>query len=494
MNEAKSSLIGGFISMGASSVFRIVFGFLNVMIAARVIPEEDLGRYFLIISIAVFTEMIFNVGLNISATRFVSGTDDDDERARLVGTFLFVRIFLIALLVPVVYLARPLLELIFDADLIATLFIFIPIVALARLSFGTLSAILQGYHYYNQLAVANTLQGGLSLLFTLVFVVALDMGVDGYLLATIVSIGLATGIIFIMLPFRNIPRFDKKLARKMLRFGLPLQGNDLLTQVFVRLDVWVLGALVGPLDIAYLQVSARIPSYANEVYSTGLNSIYFPRMSALFSRDEGDEAAAFLNHLLRLLGFASMLAALGLTIFQTEITTLIFSDRYLPAAPAMGLIMIAAGFALASEVLEVALIAAGHPSYVIANNTVMTGVTVGTNLALIPMFGFMGAVFARLISNIVVLPVVLLGIYREKIKADIMIFFRSAFVLGICLVMYYGLGWQENYILKSLLLVLFIALSFLFSVVSTRDLYTLTDYVATVRERRREAKVVSSAG
>lgn len=490
MQSDRSKLISGFISMGTSSILRIIFSFLTIMIAARLIPEEQLGQYFLIVAIATLVEVIASFGLNTSATRQIAAMTDEDEKTRTVSTLAYIRILSIIVVVPAVFLARPLLGLLFEDIVLESLFIYIPIFVVTSLWYKTMNSILQGYQYYHKLAAMNTLFGALNLGLTIVLVALMGMSLIGYIYATVIAMVIVSIFMMTMLPIKRRPYVDRDIAREMFRIGIQLQGNDILTIIFTRLDVWLLGALVGATDIAYLEVSARIPNYFLDIYNSGLNSIYFPKMSELLSRGESAKADEFLNHLLRLLAFVTMFTALGLTLFQQEITLFIFSEKYLISAPGMGLLMIGMGFGLASQVLEVALIAAGRPKYLILNNTVMTILTVITAVILVPMYGFMGAVGARILSNVLVYPVVVWTVYRENIHAKAGIIVRGAIVLGICLSLFYGLGWV-GFLHKIALFVLFLGLSFGASIITIQDIRIASEFVNNMLRKKRKKAAAS---
>ena len=459
--------------MGASTLLRMVFGFLGVTIAARLIPEEHFGVYFLLLAIVYLLEVIGNVGLGLSAAKFVASASSDCERRVIVNNLLAFRLLTVLTVSLLAIVGKPVLLFFFPSELLSSLFIYAPLLFSIQLTEGTLSYIMQGFHLYKKMAFVQTLAGVLNFVLVWLLLLVLNLGVEGLILASILSLFVAALLRYWMIPTPKTLAFDQDLIRQILRFGLPLQGNDILTFIFQRVDILVLGALIGPAHIAYLEVAAKIPSYFRQLYAA-LQSVYFPYMSELFAQERRAEAEDVLNSFLRLASFVTMFCVLAFTLFQREVIVLIFSDRYLPSAPALGLLMVAVGIGTASRILDTALISAGHPAYLLIINLVTTVASVLGNVSMIPLFGFMGAVYARLMANAVANPVSVWCLRREKIGVRVSEYLKPALFLVICLMICLGLGW-DTLVLKGLLMILFVVLSMGFSVITSGDMLAFLD-------------------
>ena len=134
------------------------------------------------------------------------------------------------------------------------------------------------------------------------------------------------------------PRWDRALLRRLIRFGLPLQGNEMLTFVSPRLAVLILGAMASPAAVAYLGVATKMPQNFQRLFES-LYAVYYPYMAGLFGRGEQAEAERSLNRFLRLATFVTAGSALATVLFQREIVRLVFSEKYLDSAPALGLLI-----------------------------------------------------------------------------------------------------------------------------------------------------------
>jgi len=269
-------------------------------------------------------------------------------------------------------------------------------------------------------------------------------------------------------------------VRAILRFGAPLQGNDVLTFIFERIDVLILGAFMTPVHIAYLEVANKIPMYFQRL-SHAVQSVYFPPMSDLFARQQRREAEDMLANALRLSAFATMFTAVVTLLFHREIIVLLFSEKYLPSGLALGVLMAVFGISVASQLVDSTLISAGHPGYILVINSVTTAVTVSASLLLVPRWGVTGAVLSRLAANLLTHPVALWCLHREGINVHLRQYIRPAILLLVALAAYRSFG--QGILLRLGIILAFTLASFGVSAIRVRD---LAGMLASVRPRPRQ--------
>jgi len=463
--------IKGVMSLGTGSLLAVLFGFLNLTIAARVIPKEDLGVCFLIFAIVGLVEVIGSLGLRPSAAKFVAGASSDRERQVIINNLLTFKLLIILSLSLLAIVSKPVVLHFFPSKMLSLLFIYVPVLFCIQSADLMLESIMQGFQLYKKMASIRVLASALNFLMVLLFLLVMRLGVEGFILATIFSLSFAALLRYWMIPVQKSLAFDRNTLRRLIKFGLPLQGNDILTFVSQRLDILILGAMVTPAAVAYLGIARRIPEVLLRL-SNSLYSVYFPFTSDLFGRGQQAQVEEILNRVLRLTSFVTMFGALVVVLFQREIIVLVFSEKYLPSAPALGILMIIFTLSVASTILDYTLIAAGHPGYLPIISLADTVPSVVANLLLIPPFGFMGAVFAKLIANVTTNPVSVWGLRREKIGVKVGGYLKPLLFLMICLGIYLGLG-RHTIALKAVMMMLFVVLCMSFSVVTSRDVVDL---------------------
>jgi O-antigen/teichoic acid export membrane protein len=470
-NSSEVQFFRGVMSMGAGSLATLFFGFVGLTVGARIIPQEDFGVSFLIFTIVYVAEVIGSLGLRPSAAKFLAGAPSDAERQALVNNLLTFKVLTVLLASLLVIVGKPVFLHFFSSELLSSLFIYVPVLFAFQSIELMLESIMQGFQLYGKMASVRILTSALNCGLVLLFVLLMHLGVKGYLQANILALFFAGVLRYWMIPGRKGFAFDWNVVWRLIRFGLPLQGNDILGSISQRLDMMILGAIAAPAAVAYLGVARRIPEILLRLFNS-LYLVYFPYTSDLFSRGRHLKAEEVLNRVLRLTSFVTMFGALTVVLFEAEIVVCLFSEKYLPCAPALGVLMIVFAISVASMILDYTLISAGHPGYLLAISLADTIPSILANLTLIPALGVMGAVYAKLIANIICNPVSVWCVRREKIGVKVSGYLKPMGFLVACLGIHFGLG-QDTIVLKGLLMVLFVVLCVNFSVVSWRDVADL---------------------
>ena len=481
--EARShpEVLGGIMSMWWSTLATLVLGFITISVSARALSEEHFGVYFLLLTIVYLLQVISSLGMRASAARSIASTPDRHEQARIVGTVMAFWLLTTVAVSIAAILAKPVLLLAFSSDLLASLFIYVPLVYCIQSCDLLLDSIMQGFQLYRQMALARLVTSTLNLALVVLFLPVLHLGIDGLILARALAQVAVIALRFRAIPVSKRPRWDRALLRRLIRFGLPLQGNEMLTFVSQRLDVLILGAMASPAAVAYLGVATKIPQNFQRLFES-LYAVYYPYMAGLFGRGEQAEAERSLNRFLRLATFVTAGSALATVLFQREIVRLVFSEKYLDSAPALGLLMIVFTISVASTILDYALMAAGHSDYMPVISFANTGPSALANVILIPLRGFMGAVYAKGLANIVSNPVSVWALRRETIDVRVSAYLKPMAIMAVCLAGYYGLGW-DSVLAKSAVLGVFVVLCTRFSVVTFDDISTFAGNMRITKHR-----------
>jgi O-antigen/teichoic acid export membrane protein len=478
-NDEHHHVIRGLVSLGSSNLLGIVFGFLTITIAARNISPDTFGVYSLIIAIINILEVIGNFGIRLSAAKFVASARESAEKQVIVNNILTFRVLSIVLVAILAVLFKPLVLKVYPSTLLDELYFYIPLLFSVQLFEETLAYVMQGYQLFRKMAWVQFLKSGLNAFFVVVLVLALKMGIHGFIIALISSLVITIFVRYRLIPGAKRLQMNVTLLKEIFSFGMPLQGNDILSLIFEKTDVLILGALMGSSSIAYLDMARKLPNYVQSLYQS-LQSVYFPYMSEMYSRKEEQQATLVLNHFLRLTSFVSMACALVFTLFQRELIVLVFSETYLPSVPAAGILMFATGIGMISTILDTSLISAGKPAYLLVINLVTAVVNVVTNFALIPVIGFVGGAFARLLANCASTPISGACLWREKIKFNIKDTFLPILLAVLCLGFYYGFG-LDTIIERLILIFLFFAASIGFSIIRKMDFLTLISAFRSIR-------------
>ena len=481
MDANKSSgVTQGLLSLGGSTIISILFSFITVGLWARLITEDAMGIYLLILSVVYLLNVFGDVGFQSAIPRFLASTQGGEDSRNVFQNVLGVVLVSLVVVCLLSLLIRPLLLLLFSEQL-ADVFGFVPLIYCVQALEQVMASVMQGLKLYQKMALVQALNSALNLGMTVIFLVILNGGLEGLLLATVLTSLLVLGLRILMIPLPKRISFDVGLIKQMVRFGLPLQANNILTFVSQRLDVLLLGALATPTAVAYLGMANKIPQNLQRMYQS-VYAIFFPHMTGLFAQERQADAAATLNRFLRLATLVTAGSALVTVLFQNEIVLLIFSERYLPSAPGFALFMVVICISVMSALLDYTLIAAGHPGYMPLISLSDTVPSVIATVILIPLFGFMGAIAARLIANIVAAPVSIWGVRREKIGLRVSHFFKPMGFMVVCYGAAAVLG-PESVLVRGAAVVAFLVLCAIFGVITSEDVASVLSGVS-MRWRR----------
>lgn len=453
---------------GIGTLSQIGFGFLGLMVAVRMIPQEDFGIFVLLQIVVMFLIMLGGlVAQTYAVTRMVAGADEG-IRERVALTAMNLQAAVGVLIALAAAISVPAVRALSGSERLGTLMAQLPLLFFLNYCHEQLQGVLQGFHRYRVIALAQTLNGGVRFLCTLVFLGLFGRGVLGFIEACNVSFLVSVAVQFAAVPVRKRFLIDRTIARQLIVFGFPLGLNSVFTLAFTRIDRFIITAMIGPAAVAVYEVAARLPDNGYRLFQSFL-SVFFPSMTEMIAGGRIHEAERVLNHSLRVVTFLSMLVTLVAILFQEDIVRVLFSERYLESAPVLSLLMMSIGIGLVENLLGSTLIALGYPDKPVKINTVNAAVNILGAVLLIPHFGLVGAAGASLLARAAANPVYVYFLRKGGIRADVLQYGIPMAIFGICAMLFLTLGSTGTF-QKGLLILLLLSLSIRWSVISAADL------------------------
>ena len=445
----------------------IAFLFVETMVAVRWLDTESYGVYVLLTVVVGFLVMVVDFGCKTAATQLIAGSVGA-RQGELASTALQFRVMVVILGTVVVLLGRNALLWLDPSAALLRYVVYIPIMLLVVSVDELFLAVLQGFQAFHHMAYATIIHAVLRLGLSVLFLGVLDLGMMGLIYSWIVSSGVSATYQYLVLPHSKRLRCQRPLLGEMLRFGLPLQGNRLLWFASGRVDVLLLGMLVGPAGVAYYNVATRIPTALMRLTQSYI-AVYFPSMTELVSEGKRKQAHWLLDHSLRLISFALGVIALTAVLFSQQIVTLLFSEKYAPSSTVFALLMIALPLTVVASLMGYTLTAAGSPGRSFGANVVQTTLSVLANLVLIPLLGFAGPALASMTAYYVTNPLCVWFLRRSNISVTVTSYVRQTALLWLCA----GLFWWTRptaFVLRLAMILLFVVLNVALSAVSLDDL------------------------
>jgi O-antigen/teichoic acid export membrane protein len=422
------------------------------MILTRTLEKHDLGIYVLILALIQLISLLSGLGLEISVVKFIAG-NESARKDVLLPVCLMKSILLIA--ASGLFYAGGKITLDIFGQEIADYFLIIPVVFIAAGIRDLFYNILQGLNYFRKYAFAQILGAALRVGLILLVIIKNDLTLSNLIYIELITTAGAAFFQAFLIPFKKFLHFPGwDTYRMLLKFSFPLYMNNVLTFVYDRVNIFIIGAFLNTASIALYDVAGRIPDAFKKIYQSFI-VVYYPNIAKLFSQDKKNDALRLMN---KSLSFSSVILAF-ITLFSfffgKEIITLLFSDTYKESAFAFSVLMLNFYIRALSNLLGYTLVSAGYSSVPVKVNIVSSIISVGGSIILIPLIGFTGAVYSLLAMNISSLLLFNYHLSKRDMKPNSFEYYKPAiFIIALGLLSF--LMQVEELPLKILFLILYL--------------------------------------
>ncbi|MBR6740972.1 MAG: oligosaccharide flippase family protein [Clostridia bacterium] len=254
MNQRSRDLIKNIISFAFGKIGVRLISFLLVPVYTHILSTDEYGTLDLISTVCTVLVPILTLNIYESVMRFCLDKGADREQILSIATSVLAVGSVVGLLIiPISYLIPSFSSL--------SWYIYAYIVSAAVMQ--VFLAYLRGCERLNLYSIGNIIHTALSAVLNIVFLVGLRMGVQGYLLAYILS-NLATAVFAVIVgqAYRAIKRFrfDKALINSMLRFSVVLIPNSFMWWIINSSDRAMVTAMAGAAANGIYAIAYKVPS------------------------------------------------------------------------------------------------------------------------------------------------------------------------------------------------------------------------------------------
>jgi O-antigen/teichoic acid export membrane protein len=241
----------------------------------------------------------------------------------------------------------------------------------------------------------------LLLLGLIVYGVATARGVTYFLYAYAASYGFSVAYFAVVLTVRRIarirPAFDPIFVVNWLVKGLPFAATFVITTIYFKIDVPILALLRGHYETG-LYAAAYKPFEALLFLPVSMLNVVFPIL-AVSERGAGGQLATAVNR------FYKALLALGLpigvgTFVLAGPLLLLYSSAYAQSAASLRILALGIPFMFIASAFIGALNAIDRQLTFTWAALVSMVVNIALNLALIPAYGYLGASWATILTEV----------------------------------------------------------------------------------------------
>lgn len=352
--QLKKKAAVGVVFLTAKRIFlQIIYTGSNVFLARLLFPA-DFGTFAIIGSVGIF----FNVFSDLGMTQALIQKGSQIKKVDIQTVFT-TQFILGLILVFLIFLTAGTISNFFNLGALGIdLLKFYSLIFLIA-PFGQIpGAILERYLNFKRLVTLDIVVALIGSGST-IFLAFLGFGVASLVIGLV--IGRLTGVILLWI-FARWPigiSFSKKVFWSLTRFGIPFQSHVILGLFYGPLILLYLGKSVGQTNLGYYQFAANL-SVFSLVFSEILARVIFP----LGSRTQKDEA--FLKQAIEksiaLVSMVTMPAIFLIAAVASQIIHYVYTDRWLPALPALYLGLAQMGIMAYTGIFGQLLLARGRAS------------------------------------------------------------------------------------------------------------------------------------
>ncbi len=416
---AKNSLVPMTLSLGNKAI-----DFAFAMLYVRILGPEGTGKYFFVVAIYGFFEIISRYGLGTLLTRDVAA--DKNQSSRYLTNVLGLRTFLWLGVMPIMALVTWFyrnigtwgyfegVENIGMAEVVA-----IAILGVAMLFANWADAYSSLFFAFEKMEYPAGLTSAIALLKVALGAAVLLMGWGFVGLAAVALVTNIVQLFWLIAMVRSTLfkpewQWDWALQRWMLATSGPLMINHLLATIFWRIDVWILRPLAGAVSVGLYSVGLKYLDGLNIIPSVFTMAV-FPLMSR-YAKQEGEGLLRAYRVSVRMLLMLSLPIAVTFTFLATPLVWLVGGAQYINVPEsvtvfgrtidflggsnlALQVIIWSIPIGFVNSVTQYVLISVNQQRFL--TKAFVIGVVFNTvgNLLLIPTFGYIGAAFVTILSE-----------------------------------------------------------------------------------------------
>jgi O-antigen/teichoic acid export membrane protein len=458
-----------------------IISFTYFTILANNLAPEQLGKYYLAISLTTIFAIFIDLGLINVLTREVAKRPFESNK--LLGNVLSLKIPLSVIAIGAVILTTYLL----GYETLTKHLVYISSISMILDSFTTtFFAVSRGHHNLIYESVA-------SILFQLI---VMSFGLwalySGYgLLYIMLALAIASLFNFIyssiVLSFKIGVKislqYDKKFFWTLIKLALPFAGYAIFQRLYTYLDSVLLSILANEMYVGIYQIPFKI-IFALQFLPLAFVASLYPALSHYWVHNKEQLLVSF-KRALNYLMIISVPIIFG-TIVLADKIIMLFNSAYSEAILPLQIIIIALLFIFLNYPIGSLLNACDRQKKNTFNMGLTVVLSVALNLILIPLFQAVGAAITVLVSNMFMF---FLGLYYSsqimdlKLKSNILVLLKTLAAATIMASLVYILkGYLHIIFLVLIAIVVYFLFIFIFRAIKKEDL--LSVYRALIKKEK----------
>jgi len=422
VSSIKKKLILGSAWALSGRIFMVAFALALNGILARLLSPEDMGVYFISLTIVATVAAVAPLGMNQAVVRLVAESiaKQSFEEARGAVLLTIKTVLACSVMLSILFYAgigEWLAVDVFKTLTIKSLLILIAIWIIARSLQDTIAECFRGFHAIGMATLfGGLLSSALSLFFcTIVWWLYEDISLPlmiGCIVAAIVgNVLLSTIFLYQRLP-KNIQ--SKQLhARGVFHISLPLWGSGLLLMLMAQLDIWVLGIVSNETDVALYGAAVKLVMLVSMPLMI-INAVVPPLIAELHAKGELTTLEKTLRMVATVAGIPAFGVLLIFMLWGDVFLGLVYGDYYKDAALLLAILCVGQFVAVFGGACGYTLSMTGHQKSLLI---IMSVTTLITLVSIVPMANYFGVIGVAIMTSSwqVLLHMTALFITRKKV-------------------------------------------------------------------------------
>ena len=400
MRETIKHLTKHSLVYGLGGTLNKLIGFFLLPIYTRLLTPADYGILSLLTVTSSLATILAHMGLASAMFREViyEGSEERDVESTtlyfLLGEsaiFFGAMIVISSKLSSLIFGAADytyLLRLMFLADFLGV----VDVVFMAKLRARAQSSL------YSLLSAARFVTG---ICLNLYFIVVLRRGVEGLIIAGLISAAIFATLYFILLVKDLRPTFSLPILRRMLKFGIPLVPVGLSSLLLTMADRYFLKHFSTIAQVGLYSLGYHI-GMVMLLAENAFQLAWPPHRFAIAKQPNAKhQFARILTYYLLAFGFLAM----ALSLLAKELLMIMTTPKFYPAAAVVPLIALSYIFSGVRHMTNTGLAITNKNYYVPPIIVGSALLNLGLNYVLIPPYGMIGAAWATILSYLVLVTV-----------------------------------------------------------------------------------------
>jgi O-antigen/teichoic acid export membrane protein len=365
-------------------------GYLIHFGLARMVSPTEYGRFGIILSILMITQIFLNMGIPEAVSKFISeGRDTGIVKKKALKLQLIFSIILFLL----VFLLAPLIAKLLNDLTLSNYIRFVSFIIPIRAIYTVFRGILNGFRRFVKSALVNIINAFFRIFFAFLFIFlgyGLYGAIGGYISGAFIA------LLFALILTKDNHKGKKISLKDIITFSTPMIGFASCYTIIMNLDILFAKALINNQDMIGYYTAARVLSSIVFAVPIVMSISLLPSISKSYAKKDFNQIRSYINESLRYLVMLLIPIVIIVSLLSSQIISLFFPENYIIASSALSVLSIGVIFISIFVVLGSIINGSGEPKISFSLGLLLLVIGGILNYFLIQKLGILGGAYSTL--------------------------------------------------------------------------------------------------